>query len=53
MHTAYLLGYELLDGILGDVGVGSADHESHRDLAGGVIVLPATRVSQSVSSLCL
>jgi hypothetical protein len=37
--TSYLLGYELLDGILCDVGVGGADHEGDRDLAGGVILL--------------
>lgn len=36
----YLLGYEFLDGLLRDVGVGGADHERDRDLAGDVILLP-------------
>src|SRR5881394_3407403 len=46
--TGYLLGDELLDGLLGDVGVGGAYHEGDRDLAGGVILLPAMRVHNPV-----
>lgn len=43
MTGEYLLGDELLDGVLRDVGVGGADHEGDGDLAGGFVLLPATR----------
>lgn len=42
--TEYLLGDEVLDGILRDVRIGGANHEGDRDLAGGVILLPAMRI---------
>lgn len=44
MTGEYLLGDELLDGVLRDVGVGGADHEGDGDLAGGFVLLPATRI---------
>lgn len=44
MTGEYLLGDEILDGVLRDVGVGGANHEGDGDLAGGFVLLPATRI---------